>query len=544
MYKYLLILLSLISVDAYAVDNFFCDCQAGADTNCAVGSDAADGLTHATARQTQNAARTTFNALPAGDQVRLCRGGAFPITSASYVNTNATTGNPVTFTDYASSVFTPVVDAKPILTLSADASGFDFGSAGIQQGYVFSNLDVRCVACTTNGTSFGFFLFQGNGLINDVTLDNVDVDGFRINVYASNPPGSNLTIRNSNITNSWVIGFLGGTDPMLIEDNYFAANGKNGTPFEHNIYLSSGGNIIVRRNELYQASLDVNGDCATTSLVSHTNNPSITNVLIQNNYVHEDIGKVTAGCWGISVVPGNGGNPETFYNYTFDGNTVVNFGGAHVRCTSCQNPIFENNVSISYQTFDTSGVYAGPGPAEDGLTTNVTMRNNVSYFGPNVNSATGAYLRSTTGTNVMVSNASYYDGTGAFGCINVGGTVTDNTVYTDIDNNVCFYPNTGSGEFSSSYGNLAAWRTASIFGDASQNVDPGYTNPVLFDLSSASGTSGMVGSGHATLSSPTAIFGQIPLLTSVTRGTSPDSGGYQFTTQTGLTPSQIRRRRN
>ena len=101
MVKY--ILLFLFSLPVFAVDNYFCDCQAGADANCVNGSDANDGLTHANAKQTLNASTTTFQGLPAGDSVLYCRGGSFTTSSDRFfINNNSTQANPVTVTDYTS----------------------------------------------------------------------------------------------------------------------------------------------------------------------------------------------------------------------------------------------------------------------------------------------------------------------------------------------------------------------------------------------------------------------------------------------------------
>ena len=69
--------------------------------------------------------------------------------------------------------------------------------------------------------------------------------------------------------------------------------------FNHNIYFSHGDNAIIRNNELYHATI-INGLADGVSLVVHGHHD---NVLIEGNYIHEDLGQVTGNAWGIAVDP-------------------------------------------------------------------------------------------------------------------------------------------------------------------------------------------------------------------------------------------------
>jgi hypothetical protein len=73
---------------------YFCDCQAGADANCAAGNDANPGTSPAVPKRTWPAAVAAFNGLSAGGTVALCKGGRWTATSDQTLNNAACAPDP------------------------------------------------------------------------------------------------------------------------------------------------------------------------------------------------------------------------------------------------------------------------------------------------------------------------------------------------------------------------------------------------------------------------------------------------------------------
>lgn len=505
---------------AHAADYYYCDCQAGASSQCAKGSDVNNiGTNPTTPRQTFANAVSRFSGLNGGDSLKFCRGGSFSRNSkATWVNSKSTQTSPILITDYIPSGQS--ADSRPIITQKSDNRLFslaDGGNADHEEGYTFSNLDLRCTACTTNGSADGFFFYND---IDYVTIDNVSLDGFRlgINLGKSNPanPGSNaqqdyITIKNVNITNSKRQGLAGGAYNLLVEDSYLENNGS-GTIYDHNIYISTGSNIVLRGNELFRSSVDSTNSCVGVPLVVHGR---IDNLVIENNTIREDIGKATANCWGLTV---DNGYPvsEFFRNVRIRGNKIINVRGIGIGVTSCDNCIIENNVILSQQAGSITAISAPNKTrgAEDSPLNNVTIRNNSIYI---TSSGTGISLGREGSQHTIVSNAIYYSGTGDFNCLNASLSAS---AYTAIDNNICYFPNaSGSSEWNNGSGNQTP------VGANSQNIDPGFTNPSLpnVDFSLLSSTSGAVGAGHNTLSATKDFRGK-------TRDGQPDAGAFEFGT--------------
>mgnify|MGYP000214465003 CR=1 FL=1 len=224
----------------------------------------------------------------------------------------------------------------------------DGGNADPDGGYVFRNLIIR----SDKSTEFGFRMLND---VDDVVIDNMHIEGFRIGVYVGgvgplNPGANNsnerITLKNSTIINNYGQGWLGGGDDHLIENNVFENNGSQAV-FDHNIYLNSPirevavTNMTVRGNTLYK-STQVGGLCQGVSLVAHG---KIDNLTIENNLIKEDKGAVKASCWGISVDPGYP-TEEAFNNLVIRGNTLINVGNTGIGCASCSGVVIEDNDII------------------------------------------------------------------------------------------------------------------------------------------------------------------------------------------------------
>ena len=500
---------------AMGADNFYCDCQTGADGACVAGSDSNSGSSPDAPRQSFANAQSIFSSLAAGDSIQFCRGGSFSVGSGvRWSNTSCTEESPCVVTDYEPNWAQSEL-ARPIITQPNSARVFDMDRSG-QEGFTFSNMDLRCTGCSTSGSSVGVFLYQSKA---GVILENLRIEGFRIGVQAAPDTGSidRLTLRGLEIVHSERQGFLGAANELIIEDSYFEDNGE-GTIYDHNIYVSGGDNIIIRGNELYRSSLDSNGACMGVPLVVHG---TVNTMLIEGNTIREDVGLATPYCWGIGVDTGYSAS-EYFRDVTIRGNTIINVGNVGIGVTSCDNCLIENNTILHQQEFGITAI-AAPNKSRrdnDGPLDEVTVRNNSIYI---ASSGTGINI-GTEGTNhTLVSNAIHYSGTGNFNCINVG---LSPSAYRAIDHNTCFFPNSSSVEWEDGSGTsptpLGAWQGIHGMGLNSQNQNPGFESPELpqvnFDLrSDAAGRN----SGSVTLSAPKDFRGK-------NRDARPDAGAFEF----------------
>lgn len=428
----LALIFTVLPLTAYSADHFYCECSAGS-TQCNAGLDSNDGLTQATAKRTFRQASLDFARMPAGDSIRFCRGGSFTsITKNRWINYNCSRSNKCTVTDYGSQSL-----PKPFITQTVNQSLFaleDGGNADHDEGYVFSNINIKCTGCTENGTGYGFFLSND---VDYVTIENMSITGFSINIYIAganrpNPGADNgqdfITMNRLTIKDGKRQGFLGGANNMVLTRSYFESNGR-GNDRDHNIYLNRGSNMVISNNELYRSAL-LDGVCVGVSLVAHGN---ISDLLIEGNYIHEDIGFAGGGCWGIAVDIGGYRNPEGFTNITIRANNIVNVGNTAIGVSACDNCIIENNTIVAQQTFRTKAIRVPSKRANprDLPLNNVTIRNNsitMTSFG------TGITLGGEGSSHSVVGNTVAYTGTGNFTCID---TPLSPNSYSQIANNVC-----------------------------------------------------------------------------------------------------------
>ncbi|MCC6602980.1 MAG: right-handed parallel beta-helix repeat-containing protein [Anaerolineae bacterium] len=499
-----------------ATTYYVCDCQPGADGDCAAGSDANSGTSPGAPWQTYEKARTQFNSLAGGDEIRFCQGGAFELGSSSgqWVNSSCSSTFQCTVADYAPP-WASGDEMRPILQRSGSGYGFDLadgGNASADGGYIFQNLDLRCTACGSSGWAFFFY-----NDVNDVLIDNVRMDGFDIGVHlagsnactpgdvACNGQNDRVTLRNLTILNSGHQGVLGGANDLLIENSYFENNG-DGSMFDHNIYISGGSRMTIRHNELYRSSLDGSGSCGGTSLVGHG---VMTDLLIEGNYVHEDIGKANQGCWGIAITPAYS-TAESFSNVTIRGNRIENVGNTAIGTASCQNCTIENNVIIQNQGFGVTGVSVPaqlPG-AGDAISQNIVIRNNSIW----TNTGTGIRLNEGS-SHAIVSNAiQATSATSGWNCLDAT-MATGN--YNVINHNVCGY---SAGEWANAVGDLAAWQVIGWGINSIADV-PGFVSGA--DLRPGSETAVIVNAGSPGLSSQTDFNGN-------GRDSLPDVGAFEW----------------
>jgi len=461
---------------------YACDCGSGADKDCAAGKDSNDGKSPSTPWQTFEKARSQFASLKAGDRIEFCQGGSFTEgASNSFVNKNCRAGNRCVVTSYKAP-WASGDEGRPVIHAPSGANGIDFTDANEthEEGYVFAGIELA-----GGGMNWGFFFYND---VSDVLVCNVAVHDFEIGLHTAG--GNNvathnerIVVRNSTITNNNGQGFLGCDNGLDIENNHFENNGSARAILNHNIYLSGGGNgvsgVTIRGNELYKSTF-TSGKCTGTSLVAHG---LIDNMLIENNYVHEDKGTVDAGCWGIAIVPGYS-SKELFTNITLRGNTVVNMGNTSLGVAACQKCTIENNVVINQQSNNYNSILAPASDegSEDAKNDQITIRSNSVL----IDGGQGIGVVQEGKGNIIVNNAVYDSGAGNGGvaCFNFDQPATS---YTAIDHNVCF--TNGKGEWVVGQGTLDTWSKKTGFDQHSMLADPKYKSMASpWDLTPATGS--------------------------------------------------------
>jgi hypothetical protein len=343
----------LFSVSSFAQDYYVCN--NGSNTNT--------GLSPSEPWATFDFAIGKFNALNAGDSILFCRGGKFTSSYQRIFNQKFTAELPGTIGDYLPLGASPEAPVPVIAGSTSGALNFqDGGNADADGGYVVRNLILQGV-----GSGRGVFMFND---VNDVTLDNVRVDGFGVGVYSAgtnalNPgaDGNNdrITLINSEVVNNTGSGWLGGGNNIAIKNNRFDNNGSREPIHDHNIYVSHIHDSEIDGNTLTRSS-QIDGRCGGVSLVAHG---IIDNLRITNNVVSEKIGAARPVCWGISVDPGYA-SEESFNNIVISGNAVSNVGNVSIGCASCTHAWIIDNIITHAQDFGATAI-AVPVRAEDAV---------------------------------------------------------------------------------------------------------------------------------------------------------------------------------
>ncbi|MCB2425876.1 hypothetical protein [Methylophaga pinxianii] len=417
----LVFLFALFSTTAQAQNYYVCD----------TGDDENDGKSEATPFKTFDKGISTFNGMFAGSNVLFCRGGRFPITTDLRIyNKNCGAIKPCTIADYGD-----IAKPKPLFNASGDLTAFNFqegGNADSDGGYNLKNLTI----IAQNSKGKGVFLYND---VDDVILDNLHIEGFRIGIHSSGAntlnPGTNgindrLVVTNNTIINNRSIGFHGACQDCLIEGNYFENNGFGQKILDHNIYLawskSHAENITVRNNTLYRSTI-IDGKCYGVSLVVHG---LFTDLTIENNIVKEDLGKVSGYCWGISVDPGYSKTDESFYNVKILNNKLINVGNVGIGCASCEGAVIHGNEIIDEGEVLIMGIKV-PVREENTLkSNNISIKNNkviLNHLNGYGISIGGASKIEVLGNDIRLPNNTKND------CIQKSGM----NVLTDTSNNLC-----------------------------------------------------------------------------------------------------------
>jgi hypothetical protein len=520
--------------------HYVCDCGAGADRNCVVGSDSADGLSKATAWRTWAEGVAAVSSMKAGDTLAFCKGGTFTNQDNPPLQSLAcSAAKPCIIRDYVPT-WASGDEAAPIVNVLGDNSAFNFtnlGAATHDEGYRILNIDAEGGGVAGSGVTLG-------NDVKDVTFCNMTFNGFRLGFYVSDAnapaPGSDdknarIVLRGSRITNNSQMGYLGACSGCSIQYSYFNQNG-GGDPSIHSIYLedaetqdSAGvstpypadGETIIG-NEI-DNSAPVGQPCDGVALVVHGQHSNLT---IAGNTIKEDASIVTGNCYGISVTSGYN-RPEGFSNVLISGNTIINPGEVGIQTTICSHCTIENNLILAGAMGSIGiawGQPIGQHPAQDPDGTAGIIRNNTIYFDNGGQGGNGIVV-GEEGTGHVIANNVIFTTTAPtsdrFGCLNLP---LPHASYAFVDNNACAFPSSASAfwELTSSSASLAAWQTVGGgFDEHSINGNPRFTRPALaaFDFSPAAG-SPLISAGDAAHASATDLAGK-------TRPSPPDMGALQ-----------------
>ena len=554
MKKILFALLAFFCLSAHATNYYLSDCQAGFATGCTAGSNANNGTSTATPKQTIAALPT----LVAGDTVHLARGGVWTFASVDNLNiawrlTAGTRSSPITYTDYQGAWCSSgaCLTQKPILTGTTGTNDILIGVTNNggpihKEGITFSNIEIKAASGSTLQYNFGV------GIGNDsdyLIFDNITISGFGLgfdiggvngtpDLNVSDGFNDHIVLKNSNIHDNLNIGLLATGNDVLIENNNFDLNGSGAGCGNrcHNIYLGGAlpqtiyghsSRIIVRGNTLGRSGTGGTSTCSGASLNVHGN---IDSLIIENNTLDATAG-ADGGCYGIDVVAADT-DAETLSNVVVRGNKVINHGGTGIGMGSCVNCTIENNVVIMG---DTGAEYAGiklpdntPG-AGDATHQAITVRNNSIYFTQGDSNSTGIQLDTYGTLHTVVSNLIVFAAASTTG--HVCFRHLPLSAYVAFDYNLC-YDASAFYVWSPTYSTLAAAQAAGF------DTHGKSTDPVLV-ATPASGnaysmsiqtTSPAKDAGHPSLSSRLAYKGQRPVGTR-------DIGAYDFSATLGVPSS-------
>lgn len=501
--------------------HYFCACGAGAQAGCVAGSDAANGLTPATAKQTFATAVALFGTMPAGDGIEFCNGGSWTATGTAWVNSSSTASSrayvmPYTAT-WGGGGFAPII-ITPTSTFSFSMSHGSTTSTPVG-GYVFNGLHI-----TGDGsTGEAFFIYNQ---VNDVEMCGNEIDN--VSIGHDNSGGNQPEYHNSNLVfvQNYVHdcpgqGYLGIDDGTVVGENTFTNNGSARALLNHNIYggtRNTADGAIYRNNVLTKAAWTSGTGCQGASFTIH--GTGITNLTVTGNTVTEALGTIDPGCWGIAIAPGYPDVSESNTHVRIAGNIVGNVGNESIICGSCIDATIENNVAYNFQNVNDVMIKvpddeATAAPA-DFLSDQVRVRNNSVA----ADRGTGIFLGNEGTHHTVVNNAIKITGTsGTRVCFNLNLSAS---AYDADDYNDCFVAGTGGiWEGSTSTATRATWCT-----NRSADCNSKTTDPAFISLSSpyslaVLGTSPLVGAGNAT-------YGATVDFSGVARGTPRDIGAYQF----------------
>jgi hypothetical protein len=211
-------------------------------------------------------------------------------------------------------------------------------------------------------------------------------------------------------------------------------------------------------------------------------------------------------------------------NY-FEGFTVA------IALHESDNTIVENNVirlksATPFPEYEMGAVVKGINT--ETYTTNTIIRNNVFYVEPHdggVPTGDGViHIRTSSPQDTNIASNIVYIANELSGNKCFQYDQTSDTIFEEVDNNLCYYDPGSSGTFAN-WQSLSAWRGTG-WDMNSLEEDPMFTSPL--DYLTLSSGSPAINAGHSTLSATTDFLGY-------PRDSQPDIGAYEFQAGIGNT---------
>jgi hypothetical protein len=481
---------------AQATDYYACDCQGDADGDCVPGNDANTGLSPAQAWQTWNHTRVAAadNKAACGDRFLFCKGGHWEHAASGQTiqwydrDTKLDCRTPEQGGGSANVEMSSYVppwasgdEARPKIEETSGSSDLlSFGLAYDMKGFLIDGLHLYCNP--NIGGENGIYIVTGDSDSGWITIQNSIIEGFAQAMYTKAGWGGvpqHVVLRNSSVINNVHQGIMGSENrSLLIENNYFENNGcgpgrdPDTCLLDHQIYVNDSIGLTIRGNEFTRNSVDDNGDCRSVAVMRNSGS----NVIVEDNWIHEPPDGAGTGCWGFGGTLGTGVGGCT--NCIFRRNRVTNYkDGFHFSATD--GAIFENNV-IEYESgYDGNACNAMSFPSSSPVSNDMTIRNNTILINGSTNcTARGIYRRVDQGNshsvynNVVVINDGDSDGE----CFHYSNAVSPG--FEEIDNNLCFFESGSSGSYAydaaggTRYTTIADWRSGTPWGDDSMEADP------------------------------------------------------------------------
>lgn len=456
---------------AFATTYYLSDCKTGAAQGCISGSAVNDGLSAATPKQ-------FWSQLPpgkGGDRILFAKGGSWTDASMRIFIPTASADKRVVWDSY----LPPWGGiAKPILTESrANTYLFSFDDGGQKAadgGYEIRNLDLR--GSTAGGTTRGQAAVFAYWAVNDLMMEDLEISGFKLGVYAAHAPklangweNYRITLRNSYLHDNSAASFLGGAADLVIENNTLDHNGS-APVLDHDLYISSVSHGIIRNNTITNTTLNANGKCAGSVIVVHG---AVDGLTVENNKIIQPQDSMPT-CFGIEISGGyaDAQGSEYFHDVAIRGNTVVDVGYIGIGTRGCTGCVIENNSIVWTAGGGNEGISMSVNQPSslDELGTALTIRNNSIYMHAPASAGTGIRLLNEGTNHTITSNVTYF-GPGATSnarCFDTANyTITS---FKTFDSNLCYRAG-GPVFYSPTYSTLAVARSAG-FDINGLNVDP------------------------------------------------------------------------
>ncbi len=501
---------------------YYCDCGTGAQGDCVAGDNANAGTDPLLPRRTIGDAVARFGVLAVNDTVALCKGGAFDSAGGLSIGSNRCGAGAACndLREYTPTTFAGT--AKPIINNAAgDATLFTFmGSGGIR----LLNLKLKGDGGTIGNRNRGFFFYEA---AHDVTICNLDMDAFDMAVYnESNAPSvaanTHIKITGNMITNSRLMGLLGGGDNDDVSYNYWDGNGSS-TVFDHTLYFASSRELHNMRVVGNYVRGQYGSTCLGAAIEAHM---PVDGLLVKDNVIDIAPSANTGGCWGIEFNNLTGGTAPVYNrNAIFSGNTIKNGGNLALTVTGCPDCVIENNLIIIETSIGGIGISVATAPPRSGVADDVNtrnaVRNNTIWFGPNANTGgIGIQVGIEGAGHIIANNTVTYSAaaTGGYGfsCFRYPLSLSS---YALINNNHCF--SNAAYSWEATQGSLAEWQA---YADVPGFDTESFTGDPLF---TAAGTDFTPGPGSPLVGAGSAAYGSALDITGATRPSPPAIGAYE-----------------